>query len=80
MSAYFFYLVRVKYSIFGLSLPLFELPVHFIDMSSDDNFFLFDLGLMFQGNLLPAIDFVSRHKDCFYDILLLSTVNIQSPY
>ncbi|KAL3530692.1 hypothetical protein ACH5RR_010014 [Cinchona calisaya] len=31
-------------------------------------------GLILQGNLLMAIDFVSRHHDCFFDILLLSTV------
>ncbi|KAG6631574.1 UDP-galactose/UDP-glucose transporter 5-like isoform X1 [Carya illinoinensis] len=31
-------------------------------------------GLILQGHLLPAIDFVSRHNDCFLDILLLSTV------
>ncbi|KAF5447018.1 hypothetical protein F2P56_032605 [Juglans regia] len=31
-------------------------------------------GFILQGHLLPAIDFVSRHNDCFLDILLLSTV------
>ncbi|KAL8029914.1 hypothetical protein ABFX02_14G253400 [Erythranthe guttata] len=31
-------------------------------------------GLILQGNLLMAIDFVSRHNDCFIDIAILSTV------
>ncbi|XP_022875303.1 UDP-galactose/UDP-glucose transporter 5B-like isoform X2 [Olea europaea var. sylvestris] len=31
-------------------------------------------GLILQGNLLTAIDFVSRHNDCFVDISILSTV------
>ncbi|KAK4351533.1 hypothetical protein RND71_030846 [Anisodus tanguticus] len=31
-------------------------------------------GLIMQGNLLVAIDFVSRHHDCFFDITLLSTL------
>ncbi|XP_022849078.1 UDP-galactose/UDP-glucose transporter 5B-like isoform X1 [Olea europaea var. sylvestris] len=31
-------------------------------------------GLILQGNLLMAIDFVSRHNDCFFDIAILSTV------
>lgn len=34
-----------------------------------------DLGLILQGNLLPAIDFVYRHNDCFFDVVLLSTVS-----
>ncbi|CAH2065300.1 unnamed protein product [Thlaspi arvense] len=29
--------------------------------------------LILQGHLLPAVDFVSRHKDCFFDIAFLST-------
>lgn len=33
------------------------------------------IGLILQGNLLMAIDFVSRHRDCFFDIVLLSTVS-----
>ncbi|KAB1226044.1 UDP-galactose/UDP-glucose transporter 5B [Morella rubra] len=31
-------------------------------------------GLILQGHLLPAIDFVYRHNDSFFDIALLSTV------
>lgn len=31
-------------------------------------------GLILQGNLFLAIDFVSRHNDCFIDIVILSTV------
>lgn len=31
-------------------------------------------GLILQNHLLDAVDFVYRHKDCFYDIALLSTV------
>ncbi|KAI4304655.1 hypothetical protein MLD38_040134 [Melastoma candidum] len=31
-------------------------------------------GLVLQGHLLRAIDFVYRHHDCFFDIMLLSTV------
>nr|XP_043610300.1 UDP-galactose/UDP-glucose transporter 5-like [Erigeron canadensis] len=37
-------------------------------------------GLMMQGNLLMAIDFVTRHKDCFFDIALLSTVATASQF
>ena len=33
------------------------------------------VGLVLQGHLLPAIDFVFRHNDCFFDIALLSTVS-----
>ncbi|PON52549.1 UAA transporter [Trema orientale] len=32
-------------------------------------------GLILQGHLLRAVDFVSRHNDCFLDIVLLSTVS-----
>ncbi|KAI7733448.1 hypothetical protein M8C21_014507 [Ambrosia artemisiifolia] len=38
------------------------------------------IGLILQGNLLMAIDFVSRHKDCFFDIALLSTVATASQF
>ncbi|MED6181850.1 UDP-galactose/UDP-glucose transporter 5 [Stylosanthes scabra] len=31
-------------------------------------------GLILQGHLLPAIEFVYRHYDCFFDIVLLSTL------
>lgn len=37
-------------------------------------------GLILQGHLLPAIDFVYRHHDCFFDIVLLSTVATASQF
>nr|GMD22566.1 UDP-galactose/UDP-glucose transporter 5B-like [Ipomoea batatas] len=37
--------------------------------------FLSFIGLILQGNLVMAIEFVSLHHDCFFDILLLSTVS-----
>ncbi|XP_040994097.1 UDP-galactose/UDP-glucose transporter 5B-like [Juglans microcarpa x Juglans regia] len=37
-------------------------------------------GLTLQGHLLPAIDFVYRHNDCFFDITLLSTVATVSQF
>ncbi|KAL5764263.1 hypothetical protein ACOSP7_016617 [Xanthoceras sorbifolium] len=37
-------------------------------------------GLILQGQLLPAIDFVYRHNDCFVDIALLSTVATTSQF
>ncbi|KAF9598873.1 hypothetical protein IFM89_032727 [Coptis chinensis] len=37
-------------------------------------------GLILQGHLLLAIEFVSRHNDCFFDILLLSTVATASQF
>ncbi|XAR59024.1 hypothetical protein NMG60_11014639 [Bertholletia excelsa] len=37
-------------------------------------------GLILQGNLLMAIDFVSHHHDCFFDIILLSTVATASQF
>ncbi|KAJ0020020.1 hypothetical protein Pint_32311 [Pistacia integerrima] len=36
--------------------------------------------LILEGHLLPAIDFVYRHNDCFFDILLLSTVATTSQF
>lgn len=36
-----------------------------------------ELGLLLQGNLLMAVDFVYRHKDCLFDVALLSTVSYQ---
>ncbi|XP_019177479.1 PREDICTED: UDP-galactose/UDP-glucose transporter 5B-like isoform X3 [Ipomoea nil] len=42
--------------------------------------FLSFSGLILQGNLLMAIDFVSRHHDCFFDVLLLSTVATASQF
>ncbi|KAF8402837.1 hypothetical protein HHK36_010928 [Tetracentron sinense] len=37
-------------------------------------------GLVLQGHLLLAIEFVSRHNDCFFDIALLSTVATASQF
>lgn len=37
-------------------------------------------GLILQGNLLLAVDFVARHNDCFFDIALLSTVATASQF
>ncbi|GMJ00785.1 hypothetical protein like AT5G59740 [Hibiscus trionum] len=37
-------------------------------------------GLILQGQLLPAIDFVYHHNDCFLDIVLLSTVATASQF
>ncbi|XP_022755720.1 UDP-galactose/UDP-glucose transporter 5B-like isoform X1 [Durio zibethinus] len=37
-------------------------------------------GLILQGHLLPAIDFIYRHNDCFLDIALLSTVATASQF
>ncbi|GAV57872.1 UAA domain-containing protein [Cephalotus follicularis] len=37
-------------------------------------------GLILQGHLLPAIDFVYRHNDCFLDVALLSTVATASQF
>ncbi|XVE79649.1 hypothetical protein DITRI_Ditri14bG0075100 [Diplodiscus trichospermus] len=37
-------------------------------------------GLILQGHLVPAIDVVYRHNDCFLDIALLSTVATASQF
>ncbi|XP_038706925.1 UDP-galactose/UDP-glucose transporter 5 isoform X2 [Tripterygium wilfordii] len=37
-------------------------------------------GLILQGHLLPAIDFVYRHNDCFFDVALLSAVATASQF
>ncbi|KAG2310979.1 hypothetical protein Bca52824_022536 [Brassica carinata] len=37
-------------------------------------------GLILQGHLLLAVDFVSRHRDCLVDIALLSTVATASQF
>ncbi|XP_031121565.1 UDP-galactose/UDP-glucose transporter 5B-like [Ipomoea triloba] len=42
--------------------------------------FLSFIGLILQGNLVMAIEFVSLHHDCFFDILLLSTVATASQF
>lgn len=37
-------------------------------------------GLLLQGQLMAAADFIYRHNDCFYDIALLSTVATASQF
>ncbi|KAJ8484676.1 hypothetical protein OPV22_017161 [Ensete ventricosum] len=37
-------------------------------------------GLVLQGHLLSAVDFMFRHQDCFYDVALLSTVATASQF
>ncbi|KAK7312500.1 hypothetical protein VNO77_36401 [Canavalia gladiata] len=37
-------------------------------------------GLILQGHLIPAVEFVYRHSDCFFDIALLSTVATASQF
>ncbi|KAL5701860.1 UDP-galactose/UDP-glucose transporter 5 [Ranunculus cassubicifolius] len=37
-------------------------------------------GLILQGHLLLAVEFVTRYNDCFFDILLLSTVATASQF
>lgn len=37
-------------------------------------------GLVIQGQLLMAIDFVARHRDCFLDLVMLSTVATTSQF
>ncbi|XP_044504954.1 UDP-galactose/UDP-glucose transporter 5B-like [Mangifera indica] len=37
-------------------------------------------GLILEGHLLPAVDFVFHHNDCFFDIVLLSTVATTSQF
>ncbi|XP_019457926.1 PREDICTED: UDP-galactose/UDP-glucose transporter 5-like [Lupinus angustifolius] len=37
-------------------------------------------GIIVQGHLIPAIEFVYRHHDCFFDIVLLSTVATASQF
>lgn len=37
-------------------------------------------GLVLQGQLIRAVDFVSRYHDCFFDIALLSTVATASQF
>lgn len=38
------------------------------------------LGLLIQGHLLAAIDFVLSHPDCLFDIILLSMVATASQF
>ncbi|XP_020572259.1 UDP-galactose/UDP-glucose transporter 5B-like isoform X2 [Phalaenopsis equestris] len=42
--------------------------------------FLSFCGLVVQGHLLMAIDFMLRHQDCIFDVLLLSTVATASQF
>ncbi|KAG5515377.1 hypothetical protein RHGRI_036429 [Rhododendron griersonianum] len=42
--------------------------------------YTFLTGLILQGDLLMAIDFVGRHSDCFFDVALLSTVATASQF
>ena len=51
----------------------YSFTYHFI------NLFFFWVGLILQGHLLLAVDFVSRHRDCLLDIALLSTVSFSFP-
>lgn len=37
-------------------------------------------GLIVQGQLMPAVDFILRHQDCFYDVAILSTVATASQF
>ncbi|AES88806.2 UDP-galactose transporter 1 [Medicago truncatula] len=37
-------------------------------------------GLIVQGHLIPAIEFIYHHNDCFFDVLLLSTVATASQF
>ncbi|KAM3399982.1 hypothetical protein ACQJBY_005082 [Aegilops geniculata] len=37
-------------------------------------------GLILQNHLFPAVDFMVRHPDCFYDVLILSTVATASQF
>ncbi|XP_042416424.1 UDP-galactose/UDP-glucose transporter 5B-like isoform X2 [Zingiber officinale] len=37
-------------------------------------------GLILQGHLLSAVDFMFQHQDCFYDVALLSTVATVSQF
>nr|CAD1841997.1 unnamed protein product [Ananas comosus var. bracteatus] len=37
-------------------------------------------GLILQNHLLPAVDFMFRHRDCFFDVALLSTVATASQF
>ncbi|KAF7805507.1 UDP-galactose/UDP-glucose transporter 5-like [Senna tora] len=37
-------------------------------------------GLIVQGHLIPAVEFVYRHNDCFLDVALLSTVATLSQF
>ncbi|KQK07750.1 hypothetical protein BRADI_2g37440v3 [Brachypodium distachyon] len=37
-------------------------------------------GLILQNHLIPAVDFMVRHPDCFYDVIILSTVATASQF
>ncbi|KAJ3676510.1 hypothetical protein LUZ60_003922 [Juncus effusus] len=36
--------------------------------------------LMFQGHLIPAVEFIFRNPDCFYDVIILSSVATASQF
>ena len=40
-------------------------------------YFLFT-GLILQNHLIPAVDFMFRHPDCFSDVVILSSVRLTS--
>jgi adenosine 3'-phospho 5'-phosphosulfate transporter B2 len=33
-------------------------------------------GLILQNQMIPAVDFMFRHPDCFYDVIILSSVRL----
>ncbi|KAJ4842279.1 UDP-galactose/UDP-glucose transporter 5B [Turnera subulata] len=68
-------------TVWGVSLMLGYLGYHLSVLRIISiNFFYPAVGLLLQGHLLPAIDFVHRHNDCFLDIVLLSTVATASQF
>lgn len=36
-------------------------------------------GLILQNHMIPAVDFMFRHPDCFSDVVILSSVRLTSP-
>lgn len=53
---------------------LFQLQGQKFTLLIFDFFFIFYVGLIVQGQMISAVEFVYRHHDCFFDIALLSTV------
>lgn len=37
-------------------------------------------GLILQNQMIPAVDFMFRHPDCFYDVIILSSVATASQF
>jgi esterase/lipase superfamily enzyme len=37
-------------------------------------------GLILQNHLIPAVDFMFRHPDCFSDVVILSSVRLASSF